>query len=48
MNEAAGLDRLDHHLDRELEALVRVADGPDFAEGIDAFFAKRTPHFGGK
>jgi len=47
MNEGAGLDRLDHHLDRELEALVRSADSTDFAEGIDAFFAKRPAHFGG-
>lgn len=48
MNEAAGVDRLDYHLDRELEELARVADGEDFKEGIDAFFAKREPHFSGK
>ena len=48
MNEAAGVDRLDHHLDRELDELGRVADGPDFAEGIRAFFEKATPHFEGK
>ncbi len=48
MNEAAGVDRLDHHLDRELDELGRVADGPDFAEGIRSFFAKSTPKFGGK
>jgi 2-(1,2-epoxy-1,2-dihydrophenyl)acetyl-CoA isomerase len=48
MNEAAGVDRLDHHLDRELDELGRVADGPDFAEGIRAFFDKSTPRFGGK
>ena len=48
MNEAAGVDRLDHHLDRELDELGRVADGPDFAEGIRAFFEKGTPRFGGK
>lgn len=48
MNEAAGGDRLDYHLDRELEALVRAADGEDFAEGIEAFFAKRAPRFVGK
>ena len=46
-NEAMGVDRLDHHLDRELEALVRSADSPEFAEGIDAFFARRTPKFPG-
>ena len=46
-NEAMGVDRLDHHLDRELEALVRSADSAEFAEGMDAFFAKRTPRFPG-
>ncbi|MGO9832070.1 MAG: enoyl-CoA hydratase/isomerase family protein [Myxococcaceae bacterium] len=44
-NEAAGVDRLDYHLDRELENLVRSADGAEFREGIDAFFAKRAPRF---
>ena len=44
-NEALGIDRLDHHLDRELEALVRSADSPEFAEGVDAFFARRPPRF---
>jgi 2-(1,2-epoxy-1,2-dihydrophenyl)acetyl-CoA isomerase len=46
LNEAAGIDRLDFHLDRELENLARSADGKDFAEGIDAFFGKRAPRFG--
>ena len=46
-NEAAGVDRLDYHLDRELENLVRSADGPEFSEGMDAFFAKRSPRFPG-
>ncbi len=45
MNQAAGVDRLDMHLDRELDNLARIADGPNFAEGIDAFFEKRTPVF---
>ena len=45
MNEAAGVDRLDHHLDRELEHLTRIADGPAFAEGLSAFFEKRQPDF---
>ena len=44
-NEALGIDRLDHHLDRELEALVRSADSLEFAEGVDAFFARRPPRF---
>lgn len=47
MNEAAGVDRLDVHLDRELEALTRSADSADFAEGLAAFFEKRPPTFGG-
>jgi 2-(1,2-epoxy-1,2-dihydrophenyl)acetyl-CoA isomerase len=46
-NEAMGVDRLDHHLDRELEALVRSADSPEFVEGIEAFFARRAPRFPG-
>jgi 2-(1,2-epoxy-1,2-dihydrophenyl)acetyl-CoA isomerase len=45
LNQAAGMDRLDHHLDRELDELSRIADGMEFAEGIDAFFGKRPPRF---
>ena len=45
INQAAGVDRLDYHLDREIDQLARIADGPNFAEGIDAFFAKRAPEF---
>lgn len=45
LNQAAGMDRLEAHLDRELDELARVADGPEFAEGIAAFFGKRTPVF---
>ncbi len=47
MNAAAGMDRLDVHLDRELEELTRIADGADFAEGLDAFFARRPAAFTG-
>jgi len=48
MNQAAGMDRLDVHLDRELENLARIADGANFAEGMEAFFEKRAPVFGAK
>lgn len=47
MNEAMGVDKLDFHLDRELEALAQSADSRDFAEGLDAFFGKRAPKFEG-
>lgn len=48
MNEAAGVDRLDYHLDRELDALARSADTRDFGEGLAAFFEKRPPKFEGR
>jgi 2-(1,2-epoxy-1,2-dihydrophenyl)acetyl-CoA isomerase len=47
LNQAAGVDRLDFHLDQELEHLARIADGRDFAEGLEAFFARRPPRFEG-
>jgi 2-(1,2-epoxy-1,2-dihydrophenyl)acetyl-CoA isomerase len=48
VNQAAGVDRLDHHLDRELEELSRIADGPDFAEGLASFFERRPARFGSR
>ena len=45
LNLASGMDRLDLHLDRELDSLSRIADGAEFAKGIDGFFAKRPPNF---
>ena len=45
LNQAAGCDQLDAHLDREIQELARVADGPEFAEGLAAFFGKRPPAF---
>ena len=29
----------------ELETVVSLADGPDFAEGVEAFLAKRPPRW---
>ncbi|MBL9013799.1 MAG: enoyl-CoA hydratase/isomerase family protein [Myxococcales bacterium] len=46
LNRAAGMERLDTHLDAELAELARIANGPNFAEGIAAFFDKRSPRFG--
>lgn len=48
IHQAAGVDRLDFHLDREIEALARIADGKDFAEGLESFFAKRPAIFSGR
>jgi hypothetical protein len=45
ISSAAGMDRLDPHLDRELEQLTRIADGAEFSEGLDSFFGKRAPRF---
>jgi 2-(1,2-epoxy-1,2-dihydrophenyl)acetyl-CoA isomerase len=48
LHQAATVDRLDWHLDQELDQLSRIANSPDFAEGIAAFFEKRPPKFEGK
>jgi 2-(1,2-epoxy-1,2-dihydrophenyl)acetyl-CoA isomerase len=48
LNEATGMDRLDFHLDRELQQLARAADGAEFAEGLAAFLDKRAAQFGGR
>jgi 2-(1,2-epoxy-1,2-dihydrophenyl)acetyl-CoA isomerase len=45
MNQAAGMDRLDYHLDQELEQLARSADSAEFTEGLNAFFEKRPAVF---
>jgi 2-(1,2-epoxy-1,2-dihydrophenyl)acetyl-CoA isomerase len=45
INQAAGVDQLDYHLDEELRALARIAGGKDFAEGLSAFFEKRSAEF---
>ncbi len=46
VHQAAGVDRLDWHLDRELEELARIADRSDFAEGLAGFFERRPARFG--
>jgi 2-(1,2-epoxy-1,2-dihydrophenyl)acetyl-CoA isomerase len=45
IGQAAGMDRLDAHLDRELDHLSRIANGEEFAEGLASFFEKRPPRF---
>jgi 2-(1,2-epoxy-1,2-dihydrophenyl)acetyl-CoA isomerase len=45
LNQSAGMDQLDAHLDRELQELARVADGPEFAQGLQAFFEKRPARY---
>jgi 2-(1,2-epoxy-1,2-dihydrophenyl)acetyl-CoA isomerase len=47
LNQSSGMDRLDRHLDRELQELARAADGAEVAEGLVAFFEKRPARFGG-
>jgi len=48
LNQSASMDRLDHHLDAELSELARIADSANFAEGLSAFFERRSPRFGGE
>jgi len=45
LNRASGMERLDSHLDAELDELVRIADGSNFSEGLKAFFEKRRARF---
>lgn len=47
IHQAADVGRLDVHLDEELRQLARIADGPDFAEGLASFLEKRAPIFSG-
>ena len=48
IHQSAGAEQLDYHLDQELQHLVRIADGADFAEGMAAFFERRAPNFTGR
>jgi 2-(1,2-epoxy-1,2-dihydrophenyl)acetyl-CoA isomerase len=41
LNRATGGEWLDEHLDEEVRALVSSANGEEFAEGLDRFFAER-------
>ncbi len=45
IHSAVAGDRLDYHLDLELEHLARIAETREFAEGLDAFLEKREPKF---
>ena len=45
INQAAGVDRIDFHLDQELQHLVRSANSYEFKEGLLAFFEKRPADF---
>jgi len=46
MNRAAGMEGLEAHLSAEVEALVASADSPEFAEGLERFFARKRPSGG--
>ena len=48
LNLAAGGDELETHLNHELESLARIADGADFARGLESFLARLPPRFDGK
>ncbi len=43
MNRAAGMEGLEAHLSAEVEALVASADSPEFADGLERFFARKRP-----
>ena len=45
IGQAAGMERLDAHLDREIDHLSRIANGDEFAEGMSSFFEKRAAQF---
>ncbi len=46
LNQASQMERLEPHLDAELAELSRIADGPNFHEGLAAFLGHRSPQFG--
>lgn len=48
INEALGMERLDRHLDQELQRLIEIAETQDFTEGLAAFLGKTKPTFIGE
>lgn len=48
INQSLQVERLDGHLDVEIEELARSADTEDFRAGLEAFLAKREPVFQGR
>jgi 2-(1,2-epoxy-1,2-dihydrophenyl)acetyl-CoA isomerase len=41
LNRAAGMDELEAHLSAEVDALVASANSPEFAAGLERFFARK-------
>jgi 2-(1,2-epoxy-1,2-dihydrophenyl)acetyl-CoA isomerase len=48
VNQSLQIERLDSHMDVEIDELARSADSEDFRAALDAFFDKRAAAFGGR
>jgi 2-(1,2-epoxy-1,2-dihydrophenyl)acetyl-CoA isomerase len=48
MNQSLSMERLDAHLDIEIDELARSADSQDFKSALSAFLEKRAPVFEGR